>query len=101
MNVVNQTNFLAKNYRPKCDMCSKLCNMEWYMQTSSNNLKEDKLSVNPFDAVKENLLVCEDCLENGNLPKGLSKENFEIANFFNIVNPAASKIIFSLFFRVP
>ncbi len=58
---------------------------------SSNNLKEEKLSVNPFDAIKENLLVCEDCLENANLPKGLSRENFEIANFFNIVNPAASK----------
>jgi hypothetical protein len=93
LNVVNQINFLAKNYRPKCDMCSKLCNMEWYMQMGgpSVTIPDEKISSNPFDFIKESLLICEGCFEGGNLPKGLSKENFELANFFNIVNPSESK----------
>lgn len=100
LNIVNQINFLAKNYRPKCDMCSKLCNMEWYMQIggSSTTLNEEKNIKNPFDTIKESLLLCEGCLESGNLPKGLSIENFELANFFNIVNPSESKLKYNVKF---
>jgi hypothetical protein len=63
--------------------------MEWLMQTGGFSNTEEKL--NSFDAVKESLLLCEICFETGNFPKGLSKENFEPANFFNIVNPSESK----------
>ncbi len=86
LNVMNQINFLAKNYRPKCDMCSKLCNVEWYMQS----MKE----VEHFEKIRESLLICETCYDETNLPKGLNKEDFESANFFNVVNPNESKITY-------
>lgn len=66
MNTINQMNFLAKNYRPKCDLCSLLCGIEWYSE------KE-----------KEGIIVCENCFENSNNPN-FSKENFELTNFYNL-----------------
>jgi hypothetical protein len=103
VNVINQINFLSKNYRPKCDMCSKLCNIEWYMQSDPNNaiekLNKSEAEEN-FNHVKESLLICENCYDKGNLPKGLSKEDFELANFFNIVNPSESNILYFIL-RIP
>lgn len=81
-------NFLAKNYRPKCDMCSGLCDLDWYMQ----NLKKGENIYNQLfsmkDKEKDALLLCENCFETGNYPKNLTKEDFELGNFFNIVNPS-------------
>ncbi len=94
LNVVNQINFLAKNYRPKCDMCSNLCNMEWYMHSGGSSASEEKNSTITFESVKEILLICENCYETDNFPKGVSKDNFESANFFNIISSSESKIKF-------
>jgi len=44
--------------------------------------------------IRDSLLICDNCFETGNFPKGLKKENFETANFFNIVNPSESKFNF-------
>jgi hypothetical protein len=82
-------NFLAKNYRPKCDMCLKLCDLDWYMQSPSSRISKDDNLKN----VKESLLICEQCFETGNYPKNLTKEDFEMANFFNVVNPSESNFI--------
>jgi hypothetical protein len=73
LNVLNQMNFLSKNYRPKCDICSELCDIEWYMLKNTNML-----------------LICENCYEGKCFTKDLTKDDFEIANFFNIMNPAES-----------
>lgn len=90
INVIHQINFLAKNYRPKCDICSNLCNIDWYMQTSPPNTglinKENNLS-----QLKDSLIICENCYEISNFPKGLTKEDFEMANFYNVINPNESK----------
>jgi hypothetical protein len=86
MCVTNQINFLAKNYRPKCDICSNLCGLEWYVQ----NQVEISTEEDPFKKVKNSMLVCEKCFQGGNIPKGLTKEDFEIANFYNIAKPSES-----------
>jgi hypothetical protein len=78
LSALNQVNFLAKNYRPKCDICSQLCNMEWYMQKNQD--------------VKSCLLICETCYESNSYPKDFTKDDFEIANFFNIINPSESNL---------
>ena len=31
VNKISRINFLIKNYRPKCDLCEKLCSMDWYI----------------------------------------------------------------------
>jgi hypothetical protein len=36
-NVLHTMNFLAKNYRPKCDLCSNLCGLDWFI-TANNRL---------------------------------------------------------------
>jgi hypothetical protein len=68
--------------------------MEWYMQMGGPlvNISDEKNAANQLDLIKESLLICESCYESGNLPKGLFKDNFEPANFFNIVNPSESKM---------
>jgi hypothetical protein len=40
--------------------------------------------------IKESLVVCDTCFETGNLPKGISRDDFEVANFYNVVNPSES-----------
>ena len=40
-------------------------------------------------------LICESCYEKSNYPNDLSKESFEIGNFYSIVNPKEG-IIFKL-----
>jgi len=37
--------------------------------------------------IRDSLLICGACYESKNLPKGLSNEDFEMANFFNVINP--------------
>ena len=83
--------FLAKNYRPKCDICSSLCGIDWYIQVSKDLVSNVPSEESLMTRLKESMLVCESCYEKSELPKGLTKEDFEIANFFNIVNPSESK----------
>jgi hypothetical protein len=95
LSVLNQMNFLAKNYRPKCDICSNLCGMDWYIQNNGDLIHKD----DPLSSVKDSILICEECFESGNYPKGITKEDFEMANFFNIVNPSESNFFkFNKFF---
>ena len=39
VNKIPRVNFLLKNYRPKCDLCEKLCSMDWYI-TKGNDFNE-------------------------------------------------------------
>jgi len=39
VNKISRVNFLLKNYRPKCDLCEKLCSMDWYI-TKGNDFEE-------------------------------------------------------------
>ena len=39
VNKIPRVNFLLKNYRPKCDLCEKLCSIDWYI-TKGNNFNE-------------------------------------------------------------
>lgn len=95
---LNQINFLTKNYRPKCDLCSHLCDLDWYITINNGGY-------NPFDFDKETniasqlanctpnetnntmLLICEECHSKGEFPSGLTQEDFELSNVFNILLP--------------
>ena len=46
VNKISRINFLLKNYRPKCDLCEKLCSMDWYI-TKGNDFSQ------LFDQIKE------------------------------------------------
>ena len=46
VNKISRINFLIKNYRPKCDLCEKLCSMDWYI-TKGNDFSQ------LFDQIKE------------------------------------------------
>ena len=46
VNKISRINFLLKNYRPKCDLCEKLCSMDWYI-TKGNDFSE------LFEQIKE------------------------------------------------
>jgi hypothetical protein len=41
--------------------------------------------------IKDSLLLCEACYDSSNFPKDFTKEDFEVSNFFNIINPSESK----------
>lgn len=75
LNSTNKMNFIAKNYRLKCDMCNKLCGIEWYLLNKDNH------------EIKNLFIVCENCFENNNIPKDLKKEDFEISNIYSILEP--------------
>ena len=79
----NQINFLTKNYRPKCDLCTNLCEIDWYiLKENYSNEKDDKQQEN-----KNMILICENCYEKGDFPLGLSKDDFELSNIYNIFVP--------------
>ncbi len=44
-NVLNTMNFLAKNYRPQCDLCSNLCGLDWYIHISNRSQESSKIQV--------------------------------------------------------
>ena len=46
VNKISRINFLLKNYRPKCDLCEKLCSMDWYI-TKGNDFSQ------LFEQIKE------------------------------------------------
>jgi hypothetical protein len=93
LSVLNQMSFLAKNYRPKCDICSSLCGIDWYIQAGKELVSNIPSEESVMTRLKDSVLVCESCYEKSEFPKGLTKEDFEIANFFNIVNPSESKYL--------
>lgn len=69
-------------------MCNKICGIEWFMLKNNDNNTQE---------VNDLLLICETCFENGNIPKDLKKEDFEVSNVFSIVDPNESRIFYFLF----
>ena len=82
--VNHQINFLTKNYRPKCDLCNNLCELDWYITKENpfKNLIENNL-INDENKSKM-LLICENCYEKGEFILGLNKDDFELSNVYNI-----------------
>ena len=81
-NMVNhQINFLTKNYRPKCDLCMNLCDLDWYITKESaiKNLNNNNNN--------SSFLICENCYEKNLFPNDLKKDDFELSNIFNIFEP--------------
>ena len=95
--VLNQVNFLTKNYRPKCDLCEELCELDWYITNKTNGKKpfdfNDNSSENQIPSILSNsnedniLLICENCYEKNEFPNPLTKDDFELSNVFNILMP--------------
>ena len=65
VNKISRINFLIKNYRPKCDLCEKLCSMDWYI-TKGNDFSQ------LFDQIKEQ--------ENNNNNNNLNNNNLNMNN---------------------
>ena len=65
VNKISRINFLIKNYRPKCDLCEKLCSMDWYI-TKGNDFSY------LFDQIKEQ--------ENNNNNNNLNNNNLNMNN---------------------
>ena len=84
----NQINFLTKHYRPKCDLCTNICEIDWYITKENNSILNEE---NTFYKQTENknnmMLICENCYKKGDFPLGLSKEDFEMSNVYNIFVP--------------
>ena len=74
VNKISRINFLLKNYRPKCDLCEKLCSMDWYI-TKGNNFNE------LFEQIKE-----QEKLNNNNNNNNLNTNNNQNNNTDNTNN---------------
>jgi hypothetical protein len=94
--------FISKNYRPKCDICCGICDIDWFTQKQSEKDKlpqENHQNNHLGNIILKNtespkpLLLCNKCFESGKFPKSLTKDDFEFSNFFNIVSSGESKII--------
>lgn len=83
LNPDNKLNFITKNYRPKCDLCNKLCGFEWHM------LKDTK-------EIKDSLFVCQSCYDNENIPKDLKKDDLELTNLHNIIADPNKSILYTI-----
>ena len=81
----NQINFLTKNYRPKCDLCTNLCDIDWYILRENHPSEID--DIYKQQESKNMMLICDNCYEKGDFPLGLSKEDFELSNVYNIFVP--------------
>lgn len=74
---VNQINFIAKNYRFKCENCGNLCGIFFYLENKGSE-----------EFLKSSLVICEECFKNDQsqqIPK-FNKENFECTSVFNLMN---------------
>ena len=68
VNKISRINFLIKNYRPKCDLCEKLCSMDWYI-TKGNDFSH------LFDQIKEQENNNNNNLNNNNLNMNNNESN--------------------------
>ena len=75
VNMLNQINFIAKNFRPRCDFCGNLCDLEWLSKkvVETNN--------KTFS-----IILCEKCYKGHNYPKDLKQSDFEISNLFDFAS---------------
>jgi len=88
----SQLSFIFKNYRPKCDTCNEICDIEWRTQ----RLKElpTEMPYNGNTILKSTikpLLICNKCYDNGFFPKDLTKNNFDFSNFYNVVSQISNE----------
>ena len=84
----NQINFLTKHYRPKCDLCTNICEIDWYITKENNSiLNEENTFYKQIENKNNMMLICENCYKKGDFPLGLSKEDFEMSNVYNIFVP--------------
>ena len=90
---LQKINFLLKNYRPKCDLCSNFCTIDWYVTRGTiENIgisNDINISINNNDEKnikKDFYLICEECYLNNeiSLPFNLKKENFELSSIYNL-----------------
>ena len=87
MNLSSQLNYIGKNYRPKCDICSGICDFEWF----SEKINEKENNSNGVEGmilengVQKPILLCSKCYETERYPKELTKTDFEFSNFYTIV----------------
>lgn len=86
--IMNQINFLSKNFRFKCDNCRRLCGLDFFIESDKYN--QD-------DYLKTSMVICEECHQQNlvGVPNGeVEKERrFIQANIFNILSPHESKSI--------
>ena len=68
VNKISRINFLLKHYRPKCDLCERLCSMDWYI-TKGNDFSQ------LFDQIKELENNLNNTNNNLNNEKNLNIEN--------------------------
>lgn len=85
---VNQMNFLAKNYRFKCENCANLCGIFFYLEIKRTE-----------EFLKSSLVICDDCFKNDQIKESprYSKENFECTSIFNLLNNHECKLLYYLF----
>ena len=79
VNKISRINFLLKNYRPKCDLCERLCSMDWYI-TKGNDFSE------LFEQIKEQEKEKEKEKENNNLNNNSNVNNDSNTNIINEEN---------------
>ncbi len=73
-NMLNQINFIAKNFRPKCDVCNQLCELEWHSKKFTE-----------FNQKVFSLILCDICFKANSFPKDLKHSDFSTSNLFDFV----------------
>ena len=83
VNKIPRVNFLLKNYRPRCDLCERLCSMDWYI-TKGNDFNELVEEIKEQENDKKNNL---DNNNNNNNSVNINDEEEKInINDSNIMN---------------
>ena len=86
VNKIPRINFLLKNYRPKCDLCERLCSMDWYI-TKGNDFNELVEEMKEQENEKKN--ISENNNNNNNNTLNLNEDEEKInINDSNILNEA-------------
>ncbi len=85
---INQINFLAKNFRFKCDNCSNLCGLSFYLEGEKSN---------EIDYLKNTIVICENCYKNNDIINSIQKSSLILGNIYNVINPRESKFKLLLF----
>ena len=89
VNKISRINFLIKNYRPKCDLCEKLCSMDWYItkgndfsqlfeqikEQENNNLNNNNLNINNHESNMTNNKEDTENKNNSNFIISISNNN--------------------------
>ncbi len=77
-------NLATKEKRPGCDFCGELCGFVWFVHMAGARTAGKS-------EPEYNITLCEQCLENGNFPRVLTKGDFDIRSIkteFAALEPA-------------